>query len=384
MLKNIVFVALIFIHVLFAQSSPPPCFFNSLAVSISIAISIIVLLLLVGHLLNFQQLKFIALKEVESLAVLIFFLIFVLFSYNFISQKLSWIINFDPAGWGSRFSGDSIAEDVLKKMAAKGSNITIQQKAIVLVEENDRLLEILLKKAISFSESTAIEASKSSYITFYSTGFGTSTCSLYSIFRGPINLLFNALALGSFAIYFTKSILVVFGQSIICLLFPIGLFLAFFNLTRKAGIALISLCLSFYFIFPFSIALFTDYYNANYSKQDSILNQKTDLENVFPNLDLYLRNPNQNIPPNVNKNRWGVSIESYRCDPNYYNDSTIPDNVSSIMDILLSNLNKVLNFVIVKSIFIMLLSLSLTISFSSALAHALGLEIDLSILARLT
>ncbi|MEM3362516.1 MAG: hypothetical protein QXV83_03930 [Candidatus Anstonellaceae archaeon] len=364
--SRFLFLFLFLSNLLFAQYYAPKnsCLFNSLFVSISIAISIIAILLIIGSLFNFQDLKFLAIKEIESLAILVLILVFVLLSFNPISKNLAKSFNLDPSGWSNRFSSNYNYIDI-KSLKVSQENITVQQKAFILVEENNKLLKVLNDRLDKFAESIAIESSKSYYFNFYGNGFGIGVCSTFSSLRGPLNMLYTAISTASFGIYFTKFFLNIFANQIICILFPIGLFLAFFNLTRKVGIFLVSLCISFYFVFPTSLLILLDYYNVYYGsyfhkiiKGNSITLQNADLENSIP--------------------------DSVSCDPKSYNSLDIPNTANFVLNYLNSNSDKILSFVLLKSIFIPLLALSLTLSFSSAIAHGLGLEIDLSILSRLS
>ncbi|MFN3909649.1 MAG: hypothetical protein ACK4J0_00240 [Candidatus Anstonellaceae archaeon] len=374
-MKKISFIFLIFVFsfgIIFAQSQQDSCLPKSINLALGISIGIISLLFLFGYLFNFEQLKFLAKKEFGELFLVVFFLLSLSFFHLSFSEQLAKIFNFDSNGWSDRLNYKNWGTDKQNNPVLKvtknilenldSSKLTIQQKAFILIEENKQLLEILTIKTINFGNSISTESSKMSYINFLGLGFGYSLCSTYSVFRGPVGLLLNAEATASIALFFSAFFNSVFQSYLLCYLLPIGIFLRLLSFTKKAGSLLIALSISFYFVFPTAIVVFNDLYNYYYMKLSLQTSKDSIIVQQYNNLNSYFSLP-------------------VDCD---INDQDMNKTVSNIMKTLLKNLKEILLFIILKCIFILLFSLSFTLVFASYLAHFLGLDIDLSTLARLS
>jgi hypothetical protein len=345
---NLFLFFFLFIGLTFSQTSDQTCIKNSVFLAIAITLSIIIILFLIGSLFNFEQLKFIAKKELGDIFVSVVLISIFALSYLDVSIFLSNYINFNKDYWN----------DISKNNENK--KLTIQDKAFILLENANKSISSISRASTNFFKEAFYEASKTYYTNFLSTGFGVSACSVYSVLRGPASLFFNALAVSSIAISFNYFIISLFTLIAPCVLIPFAIFLRLFNLTRKAGTLLLSLCLAFYFVFPSAFVFFTDIFNV-YSSKDYV--------SVVFKRALFLESSDK-------------ATYSISCDAESYND--LEDSFNFSINRLLDSLDSLILILIIKNVFILILSFSITLAFVSSISSLLGLEIDLTSLSRMS
>ena len=354
MRKEIIFaLAVIFIlGMVFAQQpadrgkdkqAPPPtlknCIFKSFFISVSVALSLVTLLYFVGYFLNFQQLILISKSEISEIILTILILAFFVGLGEDLSKFLSSRINF--------FDDPALKAD------------TIQQKADKILNATLNNVSSISDRATEYFKVAMAESSKSYYQNILSVGVGYSLCSTYSIIRGPASLFLNTLATGSMALVVSQLVLSFSNSYAICYLIPLGLFLRMLKFTKKAGSLLLALIISFYLVFPTSIVLFSELFY-KYSSTSS---------NAFET---------------ANKVYDFFKTNRITCDPDPDKGNAIRKGAIDTIAGLGKQINWIIKLVVVQILFILFLSLSISLAFANNLSSILGLEIDLNALSRLS
>jgi len=207
------------------------------------------------------------------------------------------------------------------------------------------------------------QASRGIYCSMMGVGFTLSNCGQLNAFRGSLTAAgFTALA-GMLDIYAQQAILSFAARYAFTLVIPLGLFFRCFKMSRPAGGALIAIGFGFYSAYPLAIAGST-----------KLLTGMSEPLMLEPPLSAVPKLSDAQDPvPKV-------------CDP-YETDSSIPRKQFNEYAASLTSpevAQGLTYFVIVKVVFLSILSLILTLGFIREIAKLLGSEIDVSSLARIT
>lgn len=207
------------------------------------------------------------------------------------------------------------------------------------------------------------QASRGIYCSMMGVGFTLSNCGQLNAFRGSLTAAgFTAIA-GMLDIYAQQAILAFAAQYAFALVIPLGLFFRCFKMSRPAGGALIAIGFGFYTAYPLAIA--------GSAKLLTGMGEPLMLE------------PPLSAVPKLSD---AVDPVPKVCDP-YETDSSVPRKQFNEYAASLTSpqvAQGLTYFVVVKVIFLSILSLILTLGFIRELAKLLGSEIDVSSLARIT
>jgi len=320
------------------------CIFRSFFVSVSIALSIVILLYFAGSILNFQQLILISKSQASEILITILILAAFVSLQQDISTFLSYLTD--------KLNFFSLPNDL------KGQ--TIQERADKILNATLNNLTAVIDNSQNYFNIAMAESSKTSFVNLLSSGYGYSLCSTYSVIRGPASLFLNSLATGSIAVVVAKLILSFSTSFSICYLIPLGLLLRMLNFTRKVGSLLLALTISFYLVFPTSIVWFSElFYN-------------------------YSAGGNGQAFAVANNSIKFFSSNTIKCDPDPSNGDDIRNGAVNAISSLQSNISNIVKFIVIQILFILFLSLAITLAFANSLSSVLGLEIDLNVLARLS
>jgi len=319
------------------------CIFRSFFVSVSIALSIVILLYFAGSILNFQQLILISKSQASEILITILILAAFVSLQQDISTYLSDLTD--------KLNFFSLPNDLKGK--------TIQERADKILNATLNNLTAVIDNSQNYFHSAMAESSKTSFVNLLSSGYGYSLCSTYSVIRGPASLFLNSLATGSIAVVVAKLILSFSTSFSICYLIPLGLLLRMLNFTRKVGSLLLALTISFYLVFPTSIVWFSElFYKYSAGEKDQAFAVASNSIKFFSS--------------------------TIKCDPDPSNGDDIRNGAVNAISSLQSNISNIVKFIVIQILFILFLSLAITLAFANSLSSVLGLEIDLNVLARLS
>jgi hypothetical protein len=200
------------------------------------------------------------------------------------------------------------------------------------------------------SEQLGNEASKGVFCNFLGVGFTLVNCGQYNAFRGGLTTASFAAMAALADNYAQQFLLSLITYSAFQFILPLGLFLRCFKVSRRAGGALIAIGFGFYTVYPAVIV-------------------------ADQNL---LHGSNPSAPSPVPK----VST----CDPRE-TDSGASLNQFMGYAAQLTDFSLAYNltyFVLVRTVFLSILNLIITLGFIRAFAHIIGSDIDVSALARIS
>jgi len=319
------------------------CIFRSFFVSVSIALCIVILLYFAGYILNFQQLILISKSQASEILITIL----ILAAFVSLEQDISTYLS----DLTDKLNFFSLPNDLKGK--------TIQERADKILNATLNNLTAVIDNSRNYFDSAMAESSKTSFVNLLNSGYGYSLCSTYSVIRGPASLFLNSLATGSIAVVVAKLILSFSTSFSICYLIPLGLLLRMLNFTRKVGSLLLALTISFYLVFPTSIVWFSElFYNYSTDGKGQAFAVANNSIKFFSN--------------------------TINCDPDPSNGDDIRNGAVNAISSLQSNISNLVKFIVIQILFILFLSLAITLAFANSLSSVLGLEIDLNVLARLS
>ncbi len=235
----------------------------------------------------------------------------------------------------------------------------------------------LLAKALEFNQKLGYVSSVSGFCNMLGVGFSIAGCSTYGVLRGPVGQLLNAIGIGLMDLQAERILLQLNTAGFtLSLLLPLGILLRALHWTRKAGGTLIALALSLYFIFPASLLLgqaMADQFIKTGSPYQALAAGPTfpAMSGSYNPLDTSTVECNP-FDPSTGKmvNTMNSFLTRSPSDPaNVKNPSTI---------------DQILFVVMIRNLMITIVALTVTLSATRVLGHALGAEIDVWGIARLS
>ena len=277
---------------------------------------------------------------------------------------------------------------------ANGCLIDYAQSVLPLTGPNG--LETKFSEVQSATTAVAVEASKGIYCNMLGVGFTLNSCGQLNAFRGSLTTAGFTVTAGLLDIFAQQTILSLAKNYAFTLLIPFGLFFRCFKMSRSAGGALIAIGFGFYTAYPIAIAASTKLLTgmsqplmAEPSPQPipivGTMPHTMDYQPPMPEFQCVGgKNCDSNTDPTSCKNAgctWSGTCNPYATnndDPraqfdNYLNAITDPGTTMYLTYLVL-----------VKTIFLSILSLMLTLGFIRELAGLLGSDIDISTLARIS
>ncbi|MCX8197210.1 MAG: hypothetical protein N3G80_02755 [Candidatus Micrarchaeota archaeon] len=210
----------------------------------------------------------------------------------------------------------------------------------------------LLSQIQKENKKIAKEASKGIYCNMLGVGFSLVNCSPLNAFRGTLTSASFTVLAGMIDIY-AQQILLSFGANFgFNLLIPLGLFFRCFKPTRQAGGALIAIGFGFYTVYPLVIV--------------------ATLKTLALSETLQVPQP-QTIPTISECDPYEIDVSKSRQQFQIYAAELSRPTISDYLTYE----------VLVKTIFLSILNLIITLGFISSFAKILGTEIDLAGLARI-
>ena len=196
------------------------------------------------------------------------------------------------------------------------------------------------------------QASKGVFCNLLGVGFTVVNCSPLNAFRGSITTSAFATAVSIADTYAQQFILSLARQTAFAFLIPLGLFLRCFKASRFAGGALVAIGFGFYTAYPLTIVA-TDYLlhpqGSHFSTPDG-------------------------VPTPANCDPYEANVDVPRNDfGNYLDELSSFDRAENLAYVVL-----------VRTLFLSILNLIITLGFIRAFAHIIGSDIDVSALARIS
>jgi hypothetical protein len=227
----------------------------------------------------------------------------------------------------------------------------------VMAAANDRLNQIAYNAnsaadgLIFAGGAIGEQASKSVFCSFMGLGFSLANCAQFNAFRGSITAATFAASTALADTFAQQYLLSLASNYAFTFIIPLGVFLRCFKFSRGAGGALIAVGFGFYAVYP-AVILATDG---------------------------LLHGGNPPSSP-------GWPPEPDKCDPKETDVQSAYNDFSSYADGLVSYdyMYKMSYLVLVRTLFLSVLNLIITLAFIRAFAHMLGSEIDVSTLARIS
>ena len=267
---------------------------------------------------------------------------------------------------GMQFTTDNYLASALAAMDS-GTTTGINDYANSLLSSLD--MPSVLAQVKEANLQVGEQASSGIYCSMLGVGFTLSNCSPLNAFRGSLTASGFTALVGLLDVYAQQALLQLAKNYAFSLIIPLGLFFRCFKFSRQAGGALIAVGFGFYTAYPLAIAGST--------KLLTGMGEPLMLEPPAPAVPKLTDNPDPAITYNGEQ---GV------CDP-YNTDSGIPKKQFNDYALALTDpgaAQGLTYLVVVKVIFLSILSMILTLGFVRGLAHILGSEIDVGSLARIS
>ena len=246
-----------------------------------------------------------------------------------------------------------------------------------------------MAQTLNFTKALGYVSSVSGFCNMLGVGFSIAGCSSYGVLRGPTGQLLNAIGTGMMDLQAEKILLSLNTAGFtLSLLLPLGVLLRALHWTRKAGGTLIALALSLYFIFP-SVLLIGQGMADQFVVPDSP---------GYPGTGSQYQNFKGATFPTLKTTYSPLDSSTIECNP-YAPDvnkllSTMnsfltrnPNNDPSVDPALLQNpstVDKILFIVLIRNLLMTVLALTATLGATRVLGQALGAEIDVWGIARLS
>ena len=198
------------------------------------------------------------------------------------------------------------------------------------------------------------ESSQSGMCNMLGIGFTIAGCTSWGVLRAPAGQLLNAQGFAAMDLQ-AENILIEAAVSIaLPILLPLGVLLRSIYFTRQAGSALIALALSLYFVFPAFIV-------AGQAASDAFISENPDYAKDI-----------------------GLKTTAYVCDPFDPDVRDLKNQMDSIVKGSPSLVEKMIFFTIGRFALMTALSLTAALAAARALGQALGTEINVMSIARLS
>lgn len=336
-------------------------------VSITTVVGLIALAYALGFALSNQTLKGKAAEELGAVAVSLFIIVAILFSKSQIEGTL-----FDLSC--KYYEGENCTSG--------GDLISLATNALDFSESR---LTTSMGEIMRINDELSKQSTKSSYCNIYGVSITTSGCSSYNVGRGLTSQLITATAFGQMDNVAKKTLLQVACAAALSLALPLGIILRSFRFSRMAGTYLVALAIGFYFVFPFAIVfsdgLVSRYLASGEAQNDAAIGNALNLTtaNPMPAQDVALKQAMK--WPDMTRASWTrnseLVCEADNMERTQFNNMIDNVSKSEIADVVVLN-------IALRGLFVTGLSLSITLGFVRAFASALGAEIEVSQLARLT
>lgn len=250
----------------------------------------------------------------------------------------------------------------LSTQLAGGEGKSLGEVALNKLNQIENSLHSLHLSLSSFAHSVGKSGSKSVYCSYGSVVFSVSTCGGFSILGASLPFFFQILSVAIGEINTLKSLLTLTAipssSILFTLLFPLGLFLRTFKLTRGAGGFLIAFGISLYLFVPFFIVL---------------------LDRIVEEITISTLKKKYNIQPS-----FSFSIKS--CDEYDFSESNENAAIASFNSFFSSSssfINNAIYYVVIKATFLLVFSIAVLAASVRALIPLMSAEIDISPITRL-
>ncbi len=181
-------------------------------IAIIISVMILGLIFAVGHIIDSNEMKFLAKDEMVQVIATILM----------IGAITSFAAFFSSLSTDASTSVDSSLQHIISANNVLGDSATVIGK----------------------------EGSKSIWCSFSAVGFGTSACTGYRMVSPPISMSFQLTGVALAELNALKFLIDTSSTWIMNLLLPMGVFLRTFKYTRGAGSLFIATAVAFYFVLP--------------------------------------------------------------------------------------------------------------------------------------
>ena len=262
--------------------------------------------------------------------------------------------------------------------------------ALALNSQGQGLLGGVLGKALIFNRDVGYVSSVSGFCNMLGVGFTVAGCAGYGAMRGAVGQLLNAIGIGMMDMQAEHILLEMNATGFtLSLLLPLGILLRALHWTRKAGGTLIALALSLYFIFPSALLL-------GQAMADQFIKPDTPASPTSPASP---GSPYQNLSsvsfPTMGGAYNPLAPSTFECNPfdpkedkmvSTMNRLIAPDPANGPAALLQnpSPVDQILFIVLIRNLFMTVVALTVTLSAVRVLGHALGAEIDVWGIARLS
>ncbi len=243
-------------------------------------------------------------------------------------------------------------------------------------------LEKTMEDALDFNMKLGYVSSTTGFCSHLGVGFGVAGCATYGVLRGPVGQLMNAAGTGLMDLQAENILLQLnMTEMTLGLLLPLGVLLRSLHWTRKAGGTIIALALSLYLVFPSALlvgrAMTDSFVTASVLQSDPASGYSG--QAAFPTM------PAKYDP---------LSSSSIECDPFYPDADKMVDKMHELMQRPVGHESDVFHYpspveklifaVLVKNLIITVGALTATMVAVRSLGHALGAEVDVWAIARLS
>jgi len=247
---------------------------------------------------------------------------------------------------------DGLLSEISKNSALTNGQPTIQDAAIVSLNDTQETLGGYLKSISDSDKSVSKEASKAKSCNLAGGGYSVSACGGFTMFNAPFSLSGSIVGYAIAEVASAKKLIELSKDFVMSLLLPIGIILRTFKFSRGAGGFLIAFSISAYILLPAGI-IFVDMLNEQFS--------------TSPAAEDYNGSPE------------AISAD---CEPGRTYTGSNEDNAIGVYTSLKENIRKYLRVVLLKATLGPVVALFLFIGGLRALSALFGTEVDVSIIAR--
>jgi len=235
----------------------------------------------------------------------------------------------------------------------------IRDWALMLNKNNQVYLSERIYHTQQFVNRIGEQSSQSGMCNMLGIGFTIAGCTSWGVLRTPAGQLLNAQAFATMDLQAEKILLELAKSVMLPLLLPIGIFLRAIYFTRQAGSALIALCLSFYFIFPSMVLL-------GQAMADGFIAHSEEQRDVFYSKE---------IDPNTG---------AISCDPFSPDAEDLQNQMNGLIKGNPPLDEKIIFLTLGRYALMTALALTVTLAAVGGLGHALGTDINVMSIARLS
>jgi hypothetical protein len=257
---------------------------------------------------------------------------------------------------------DSIFNTISQTEELSGTDATMQDAAVTSIESTLSEMRSAMSNISTADNEIAKEASQGIQCSVLGIGYSVSGCGGFAMLSSPFALVGSILGFASGALYGALRLIQISEAYSLILLFPLGIILRTFRVTRGAGGLLIAVALSTYLLLPLGIILVDKFADAF---EDSVTKLPSD-------------------DPDKAYFESSSSISAY-CDPGGTNVGSFSNEARAIETYyeLKSAIKRYLFLVLVKGTLGPAIALLMLISGIRVISAISGAEVDVSALARL-